>query len=77
MYDYERITFVAFKDRRLTKNGHESILTKKEHMSRYSKLETVYFLLPLSIFAFLEAFSPNASRISLKIPEIVFLVMLT
>ena len=32
------------------KNEPENILTKKVNTSRYSKLETVYFLLPLSIY---------------------------
>ena len=49
IFDCERITFVIFKDRNLTKMTTKTFKRKKYNTSRYSKLETVYFLLPLSI----------------------------
>ena len=47
--DCERITFVIFKDRRLTKMTMKTFKRKKYNTRRYSKLEPVYFLLPFSI----------------------------
>ena len=50
MYDCERITFVIFKDRRLTKMTMKTFYWKQYNTSRHSKLEAVYILLPLSIY---------------------------